>query len=119
MKHVPYIAHRGMAVAQMHRRGRWNDAFGRARLAADDEIVAAQIELLEGQRHQWKIAFVTSRCTRQLVDEGSRNPMRSNFLGDSLRNINVRKYVSLWVHVAQSFQHLLAAAHANEPIVHY
>src|ERR1700759_2470300 len=43
--------------------------------------------------------------------------MLANFVRDRVRAVDMRVDIRLRVHVADGFQHLLAATHANEPVV--
>src|SRR5262245_26085282 len=52
MKHVPDVAHWRVAIADVNCVGWGNDPFGWSRFAAYNEVIAAQIELLERERHQ-------------------------------------------------------------------
>ena len=114
---IPDIAHGRVAIGDMHRIGPGDDALGRPRLAADDQIIGGEIQLFESARHEWQVFLIMPHRKGQpgneagedapLLQQG-RQPGAVDDMGENIR---------LGVHLAQMFQHPFAAAHADEPIV--
>ena len=114
---IPQVAHRRMAIADVH--GIWmrDDALRRAGLAGDHEIVAGEVQLLERGRHQGKILLIELGGERQLADVGRGDLVAVDQRARLLRDVDVREDVGLRVEQAEFFQDLFAATHADEPIV--
>ena len=67
---VPCVADGGVAHAQVQLVGRGEHAFGHGVRAGKDEVVAREVELLDGQGHEGQVAAVAGAGARQLLDEG-------------------------------------------------
>ena len=115
---VPRIAHRRQAVAQVARAPGTHDRLGAAMADADDKIEAIEGELLDGRREQRQVVAVVALHERQPLHE--RGVYRQAF--DRRRHgpalVDQREQFGLRKPLAQDFEHLLAAAHAGQPVVH-
>ena len=115
--HIPNVTHRRMAIADMHGAGRWNDTFGWPGLAANDQIVAAQIDLLERDRHQWKISLVMAASEGKRIDESRADLVPPDRFGDRLRIINMGENIGFWKEFAKTFEYFFASPHRDQPIM--
>src|SRR6185436_8661293 len=55
---IPGVAHRGQAITEVARPPGHDDRFGRAVAGADDEVVAVEVELLDGDREERKVLAI-------------------------------------------------------------
>ena len=106
-----------MAIADMHGAGRWNDTFGWPRLAANDQIVAAQINLLERDQHQWKISLVMAASEGKRIDESRADLVPPDRFGDRLRIINMGENIGFWKESAKTLEYFFASPHRDQPIM--
>jgi len=57
------------------------------------------------------------RSTRKTIDKSRNDAVPANAFGGHLRHIDMGVDIPLRIHLAESFDHFLAASHANEPVV--
>ena len=57
--HVPGISHRGKSVRDVESIRRWNNTFGHAMAAAQDEVVSLQVETLHRHWKEGEVSPVT------------------------------------------------------------
>ncbi len=115
--HIPKITHRGMAITNMQSIRPHDHAFGRSRFGADNQIIAAQIQLLQRQRHQRQISLIKLLSPRQPIDESRLDVPLAQTGRDSLFIQHMGIDISFRVQLAQCLQHPLAAAHVDEPVM--
>ena len=60
VEHIPDIAHRRVAIADVDRVSGGDYALGWSGFAADDEVIAPQIDLFEGERHEGEVMLITA-----------------------------------------------------------
>ena len=117
VEHVPDVAHGRVAVADVDGAGRRDHALGRPGFAADDQVVAAQVELLQRHRHQRQVVLVELRREGQPADEALDHPPAADQRAHRLGLVDVDEEVGLRIHPEQGFHDLLPAAHADEPVM--
>ena len=69
VREVPCVAYRAMHIGDVNLVGARQDALGDAVGARDDKVVVGDVELLDGNRHEGKIAAVMLLGTGKLLDE--------------------------------------------------
>jgi hypothetical protein len=106
-----------MTVADVQRVGADHHALRRTGFAADHEIVATQIQLLEGERHEWKVLLIVPTREGQAGDKSGRDSPRGELTCDQRRIRHVRIDIRLWKQICDGFENLLAAAPVEQPIV--
>src|SRR5439155_26843373 len=114
---IPRVAHRRMAIAEVQRSWTHDRPFGHAMAAAEDEIERLEIELLDerGKERQAFAVVVTHagqalqrrRVNRQTLDRG----------GHRSADVQQREQLGARIALAEHLEHLLAAAHARQPVV--
>ena len=116
--HVPEVAHGGMAIADVRHVGPDDDPLGRTRLAGDDQIVGAQVKLLQCQRHQGQIVAKTRGRAGQLLDEGRADGVGEQRGRERFRPDRVGVEVGLRKKSAQGLDDFFPAAHPYQPVMH-
>ncbi len=92
-------------------------ALGRAGLAGNDQIVPAQVKLLQSQGHERQVELVMPDAPRQALDKGRADGLFPQQRRKPRAIHAVRVDVGLRVQTAESFQNLLAAPHAYKPVM--
>ena len=101
----------------MHRIGMRDHALRRPGLGRDHKIVAHEVELLQRGGHEGQISLIQFAGKRQAVDVGGDDLVAVDQRACALRVVNMREDVGLRKQKAEFLEHLLAAAHADEPIM--
>lgn len=114
---IPEIAHWRMAIADVRRVGPGDDPFGGPGLAGNDEIIAAQIQLLQRKRHQGKVFLVMPHASRKLLDKCRMDRVGRNGFGERLGAYDMRVDIRLWKNPAQGFDDFFSAAHTRKPVM--
>ena len=115
---IPGVPHRRVAVADVLRAPRRRDRFGRAWLRAHDEIEAIEIEPLDRERKQRQVSAVVpaarpGAAARADAWIGSRS-IRGDTVPATCTSV---KMSAVGIALDQRLEHLLAAAHAGQPVV--
>ena len=110
----PQVPHRRVAVTDVARRRRHEYAFSRSRLAGDDEIVSAQIEVLKRHGHQGQQRAVAAT---QAVEERWRYLPLTNDGAHLLGVVEERKKLGRRKQAAERFHYFFAASHLEQPVV--
>ena len=106
-----------MAIADVRRVGPGDDPFGGPGLAGNDEIIAAQIQLLQRKRHQGKVFLVMPHASRKLLDKCRMDRVGRNGFGERLGAYDMRVDIRLWKNPAQGFDDFFSAAHTRKPVM--
>ncbi len=114
---IPEIAHRRVAIADVRRVRRRQHAFGGPGLAADHEVVAVQIELLEREGHEREVGLVVAIGAGQLLDEGGAYIGGADRRRNRLGHIDMREDIGLREQPQQLLQHALPAPHRHQPVM--
>ena len=70
MLEIPRVAHGAMAVAYVDLIWPSEDTFGNGVGTGEDKVVAMEIKLFNGQRHQWEVGTISFAGSRQMLNEG-------------------------------------------------
>src|SRR5579884_1216226 len=103
-----------MAIADVARIGARDDTLCRPRFTADDEIVVAEIEILERDGHERKQPAVEAP---QRIQTGHVYAVAPNGIGEPGRIAEEGVDVGIREHAAERFQNLFATAHAEQPVM--
>ncbi len=114
---VPHVAHRRVAVAEVERARRRAHALGDAVRAREDEIEAREVERFGRARKERQVVPVARRHGGQVLHEGRADLARLELRGDRARDVEQREDRGLGIEPGEREQHLLAAAHARQPVV--
>ena len=115
---VPGVPHGGEAVAQVVGASGRNDRLRDAVAGADDEVEVVEVELLDRHGKQTEVAPVVAPRPRQELDEGAARPRRVEARRDGAGDVQQREHLGAGQELRQRLEHLLAAAHPGEPVVH-
>lgn len=117
MIEIPEITHGGVAIADMAGVRGGEDAFRGTRFGTDDQIVAAEIELLERERVERKEMAVPAAAARNFLQEGSLNGTATEGIGKILGIDDHREEIGSGKHGSDGFDDALAAAIGDKPVV--
>ena len=92
--------------------------FAGPELAGDDEVVTAQIEILERERHERQQRLVAAGGTRDALQEGRGDLVSADFVGDGGGVVDEREYIGVGIKIAQGFDDLFATPHGYKPIMY-
>ena len=110
----PQVAHGCVAVADVAGVGGNQNTLGRPRLAADHQIVSAQIELLERQRHQREQRAVVPP---QGVEKRCLDAVAAQFAARAGWVVKQGEDVGFGKHPAECLKHSLAAPAIQQPVM--
>ncbi len=114
---VPGVAHRGVAIAQVVRPGRRDDAFGNAVAAAHHQVEAAQVVLFDGGGEQRQIAAVVAPQARRVLQRAGADRPPLEIGAERSGKVEQRVDRRLGQQLGEGLEHLLAATHAGQPVV--
>jgi hypothetical protein len=106
-----------MAVADMHRRRPDDHRFGDAMAAADDQIEAFEIELLDEDRKQRQALAVIPAHAGQVLEQRVVDRRALDRRRDRAADVQQGEQLGAGIPLAQHLEHLLTAAHPGEPVV--
>ena len=112
---VPDVTHGRVAVTDVPCGRRRQNTLGGARFAADHQIVAAQIELLERHRQERQQMAVVPP---QRIEERRSDVVAPDFGADRARIVKQREDIGIRQKPAEGLQHLLAASPVQQPIMY-
>ncbi len=114
---VPHVPHGRVAVAEVPRPRRHPHAFGHAVRAGDHEVEAGEVEGGGGGREEGQVAAVVRLDSGQVLDEGRADVARLELRGHGAAHVQEREDGRVGKQAGQREQHLLATAHARQPVV--
>jgi hypothetical protein len=114
---APDVARRRQAVADVHRLRPGDDAVAEAALVAQHHVVAAQVELLEGERVEREVELLLAVGEGQAVDERRADVPLAPVGGHARAVVERRVQRRVGVEADQRLQHVLRAAELVEPVV--
>lgn len=117
MIEIPEITHGGVAIADMAGVCGGEDAFRWARFGTDNQIVAAEIELLERERIERKEMAMPAAAARNVLQEGSVNGTATEGIGKFLGVDDHREEIGSREHGSDGFDDALTAAIGDKPVV--
>ena len=119
MLQVPGVAHRRVHVAHVDLVGTGQHAFRDRVVAGDDEVVAAQVELLDGERHQAEIVAEEPAREGKALDEARPDLAPAEEAALTLgHEVGDGEEVSLGKADQDLLEHALGARVGLEPLVH-
>ena len=117
MIEIPEITHGRVAIADVAGVRGGEDAFRGARFGTDDQIVAAEIELLERERVKRKEMAVPAAATRNPLQERSLNGTATEGIGKLLGIDDHREEIGSREHGSDGFDDAFAAAIGDKPVM--
>jgi hypothetical protein len=85
--------------------------------AADDDVEALEIELLDQRRKDRQALTVVATGRRKMLQERRMNPTTLDDWRDRMTDVKEREQLGLGIALAQHFEHPLAAPHAGQPVM--
>src|ERR1035441_8689845 len=117
MVEVPEVPHGCKAIADVARFRRRDHTFGRTRLRRNHQVVLSQIELLQGQRVQWKHVPMPLPASRQVLQEGRGQLMLLKLRRKHAAVSHERKEIRLRKQLAERLNDAFSSAPTHKPVV--
>ena len=114
---IPQIAHGRVRVAQVQRIGRRDHTLGRAAFAGQHEVIARQVQFLERAGHERQVVLVKPGREGFAANRSQVDRLGIDKVRDLGRVIGVGENVGLREHAEKRLQHLLSAAHSDQPVM--
>ncbi|MNY00887.1 hypothetical protein D3C86_1333970 [compost metagenome] len=114
---VPGVAHGGVGVADVDRFGAGHDALGAGVSARQHQVVAGQVELLEGERHQGQELLVVLGGTGQALEEGRAHVQPAELGRQQVPAVDGREDGGVREHAVEGPDHALGATEGGEPFM--
>ena len=116
--HVPSVAHRREAIADVRHVARRPRRLSNAMAKADDQIAPRQPPRFDSRGHQGQGIAVIAINRGKVGEEACVDRSAFDDLGDTPRTVQKSEKRGPAPTATKQFQALLAAAHAGEPIMH-
>ena len=115
---IPDVAHRGVDVGEVRRVRRRLAALGDGVAGRDDQVVAGEIERLDGAGEERQVVTPARRREREALEEAGGDSVALDDRAGGVGHVDQREDVRGRVHQAELLEDALAAAQAGEPVVH-
>ena len=116
---VPGVAHWRMHIADVELARPGEHALGDRMRARDHQIVAGEVVLLDGERHQRQVAAVALLCARKVLDEGGLDRFVLDEPAQRLRQeIDDAEEIGIGKHLDQLLEHTFRTRIVHQPLVH-
>lgn len=117
VREVPGIADRAVHIGNMDLIRAGQDAFGDAVRARNDEVVIGDVELFDGNWHEWQIAAVMLLGTGQILDEGRMRFLVLNEITLTLRQeVHQTEQIGIGIDVEHLLDDALSTGVNDQPV---